>query len=128
MAASTNPAVISGTLTYPPDEGVAAAPVPFGLQVTYISEVESRLIMSGVGSTSVPFGTVGSPGAKMVLLEFEADPLAQPIQLRFNGGTDPIELAPGGFFAYGNPVPAAGITAISITRTGDAVVRVRLFG
>lgn len=128
MPASTNPAVITGTLTSPPDEGVSPVPVQFGLQISYVSEVESRLIMTGAGTTTVPFGTVGAPGLKMLLIEYEADPLALPIQLKFNGGTDPLELAPGGFLAYGNPVPTTGITALTITRTGDAVVRVRLFG
>lgn len=128
MAASTNPAAIAGTLTSPPDDGVAAVPVQFGLQVAYVSEVESRLIMTGAGTTVVPFGTVAAPGAKIILVEYEPDVAALPISLKFNGGSEVIELKPGGFLAYGNPDPTAGITALSLTRTGDAVVRVRLFG
>lgn len=128
MSASTNPAVISGTLTSPPDEGVNPTPVQFGLSISYVSEVESRLIMTGSGSQAVPFGTVGAPGAKLILLEYEPDPVAAPILVKFNGGVETIELAPGGFIAYGNPTPGSGITSLTLVRTTDAVVRVRLFG
>src|SRR6185503_14239807 len=110
----------------PPDDGVAAVPIPFGLQVAYVSEAESRLIMTGSGTQAVPFGTVAS--AKLLLLEYEQDAAGLPILVKFNGSADSIELKPGGFLAYGSPDPTSGITSISLVRTGDAVVRVRLFG
>jgi hypothetical protein len=128
MAASTNPVILQGTVSFPPDEGQTPVPVTFGLSTTYTSDVEARLIMVGAGTTAVPFGTVGSPGAKVMLLEFEADPAAQPVQVKFNGGSETLELSPGGFLAYGSPNPGVGISSLSITRLGDAIVRVRLFG
>lgn len=126
--ATTNPLVLQGTLTFPPDEGQAAVPVQFGLQATYQSVLDTRLVMTGAGVQSVPFGSIGSPGAKAALIEFEATVGATPVEVRFNGSADGIELSPGGFLAYGSPNPGAGITALVIERTGDAVVRVRLFG
>ena len=127
--ASTNPLAVQGTFTFPPDEGQAAVAVLFAGQVTYQSVLDTRLVMSGSGSQSVPFGsTAGSVGVKAALVEYENQPGAAPVQLRVNAGSDNLELSPGGIWAYLNPSPAAGLTALTIVRTGDCVVQVRLFG
>ena len=126
--ASTNPIVVQGTVSFPPDEGQSAVPVSFGYSGQYSSVVDSKLSMTGAGTQVVPFGTIGSPGAKAVLLEYEAAQGAAPVQLKFNGSADSIELAPGGTFLLASPAPATGITALSIVRTSDATIRVRLFG
>lgn len=128
MTASSNPFKVSGTLSFPPDEGQQAVPVVFGLTGQYKSVLDTRLALVGSGTTVVPFGSVGAPGAKLALVEYEAEQGASPIQLKFNGGSDPLELSAGGFFSYGSPNPVTGITSMSIVRTGDATVRVRLFG
>jgi hypothetical protein len=126
--ADAQPFTLQGTLVIAPDEGQAQVPLPFSLSNQYQSIAEARLVMSGTGDQEVPFGSVGSPGAKAVVIEYEDDPDADPIQLTFNGGDEEIELSPGGFFVYASPNPATGITAISIARTSDAVVRVRVLG
>lgn len=126
--ASTNSLVIQGTLTFPPDEGQAAVPIQFGLSTNYQSVLDTRLVDTGSGSRVVPFGSVGSPGAKAALIEFDATEGAAVVKLRFNGGTDEFELSPGGFLVWGSPNPAVGITSITIVRTTDVVIRVRLFG
>jgi len=128
MAVSTNPLVVQGTVQFPPDEGQQPVPVAFGYTGQYTQVIDARLSMVGAGSTSVPFGSIGAPGVKTVLLEYEADPAAAPITVKFNGSTDGIELQPGGILLYTNPLPSTGITSISLVRTSDAVVRARLFG
>ena len=126
--ASTNQLVIQGSAQFPPDEGQPAAAAPFGFTGTYSSIADSKLVMTGAGSQAVPFGTVGGTGAKAMIVEYEAAQGAAAVQLRVNGGTDNIELTPGGFIVYASPNPAVGITALTIVRTTDATVRVRLFG
>lgn len=128
MAASTNPLVIQGTVLFPPDEGQQPVPVAFGFTGQYTQIVDSRLALTGAGTTSVPFGGIGAPGIKAVLLEYEEDAVAAAVTVKFNGSTDGIELKPGGLILYTNPVPSTGITSISLVRTSDAVIRVRLFG
>ncbi len=126
--ASTNPLVIQGTASFPPDEGQTPVPVQFGYSGQYASVVDSKLNMVGSGTQVVPFGTIASPGAKAVLIEFELAQGAAPIQLKFNGSADSIELSPGGTFLLTSPAPATGITVLSIVHTADATVRVRIFG
>ncbi len=124
---TTNQLVIQGSAMFPLDEGQPAASAPFAFTGTYTSVSDSKLVMTGSGTQVVPFGTVGAPGAKAMLVEFEAAVGAAVIQLRINGGTENLELAPGGFIVYASPSPAVGVTGLTIVRTTDATVRVRLF-
>lgn len=126
MAASTNPFQVQGTVTYPPDEGQQAVSIAFGLSGTFTSVADTRLVMTGAGNLTVPFGSVAS--AKLLLLEYEAAQGAAPVNLRINGGTDDLEISPGGMLLLSSPSPQAGLTELQIVRTTDAVVRVRLFG
>jgi len=126
MGASTNPFVLQGTLSYPPDVNQQPVAIPFGGSGNYTALLDVRLVMTGPGTEVVPFGTVA--GVKVMLIEYEMTTGAAPVQINVNGGTDDIELSPGGSWAYTSPTPVAGITAISIVRTADAVVRVRLLG
>lgn len=128
MSASSNPLVVQGTVQFPPDEGQQPVPVQFGFSCQYTQCVDSRLSLIGAGTTAVPFGSIAAPGAKAVLIEYEADSAAASITVKFNGSADGIELKPGGMILYTNPAPATSLTEISLVRTTDGVVRVRLFG
>lgn len=128
MSASTNPIVVQGTVQFPPDEGQQPVPVQFGFSGQYTQVVDSRLSLIGAGTTAVPFGSIAAPGIKVAILEYEADPTAAAITVKFNGSADGIELKPGGLILYTNPSPVTGITDISLVRTTDGVIRVRLFG
>ena len=128
MSASTNPLVVQGTVSFPPDEGQQPVPVSFGFSGTYTQVLDTRLALVGAGTTSVPFGGIGSPGVKVALIEYDVDVAGAAVTLKFNGSADGIELTPGGIFLYTNPTPGVSITAISLIRTTDAVIRVRLFG
>jgi len=126
MAASTNPFSVLGTLTFPPDEGQQQVSLAFGLSNQFTSVLDMRLALTGAGTTVVPFGSVAT--AKLLLVEFEAASGAAPINLLINGGTDEIELSPGGLLLLASPTPQSGVAGLSIVRTTDAVVRVRLLG
>lgn len=116
---------LSGTLDYPPDDGEPIVGRPFSQSGNFDSKSEADLVLTGAGTQSVGLGTV--PAVKALLIE--VDPTAQaPVNVRVNSGTDDIEIAPGGFWAYSNPVPSAGITALDIVHTMDARVLVRLLG
>lgn len=128
MAASTNPFSITGALSFPPDEGQSPVPVQLNLSGVFTQVADQRLVMVGSGTQAVSFGTIATPGVKAMLIEYDAAGGSAAVNVRFNGGTDDIELKPGGFILYGNPAPANGITSISLAHTADAVVRVRLLG
>ena len=127
MAAAPIPFTLAGELSYPPDDGQPAAPQPFSVQQTFEHEVKLKLELTGSDTKVVGFGSLAAPGAKAILIEVDKESLA-PVNLRFNGGSDDLEVSPGGFHAQGNPAPSAGITALSIVHTQDATVRVRILG
>jgi hypothetical protein len=126
MAVSTNPFVVQGTLVYPPDEGQQQVSLPFGLSGAFTSVLDTRLVLAGAGTTLVPFGSVVN--AKLLLVEVELAQAAAPVNLHVNGGTDDLELSPGGLLLMASPSPTDGWARLEIVRTTDAVVRVRLLG
>jgi len=119
---------LTGQLQSPPDEGAPPAAIAFGLTGQAQSEEGGRLTLTGSGTKTIAFGTVGSPGAKAVLIEHLPSTAGDPITVRFNGGTDELEISPGGFFVLGNPAPVDGITALAIAYISDCQVRVKLLG
>lgn len=116
----------TGTLLVPPDEDAAPAQVSFGTTGTFKSENTARLALTGSGSTSVSFGTAGSPGVKGFLIEVLQDAVAAPVLLKFDGSADGLEVSPGGFLAFGSPAPVAGVVSLIITHTTDVTVRFRV--
>lgn len=114
----------SGQLNYPPDSGQPAADRAFSISGNFDAKSVVELELTGAGTQVVDFGSIAAPGAAVVLVKHDADASGSPIQLRFNGGSDDIELAPGGFLAYSSPVPATGITALSVIHTAVAHVRI----
>ncbi len=128
MPSATVPFSITGQLSAPVDEGQPAIPRAFGISSNFNSESTERLILTGSGTKVVAFGSLGSPGAKGVLIEYIPAAGSLPVLITFNGGTDTLELSPGGFLAYGSPAPAVGITSLSIAFTADCALRVWLAG
>ncbi len=127
---ATTPFTLSGNLSYPPDTGEPNANRPFSGSGSFSSNVENVLQLVGAGTYVVGMGTVPAAGAKGLLVEVDPATTAVPIQVQYNTGTaaGAVEVSPGGFFAYFNPNPVAGITAISIVYTADVGVRVRVLG
>jgi hypothetical protein len=121
----STPFSMSGVFTYPPDDGQPVATRDFSQSGQFNSKSEEDLVLVGAGTISVGFGTVAM--AKAVLIEVAATASA-PIEVKLNGGTDVLEISPGGFWAYSSPAPSVGITALDIDYTADAKVKVRILG
>ncbi len=125
---SQTPFHVAGELRMPFDTGQPDAPIPFTGSGAFQSRQHSLLNLSGAGSTDVPFGSVGVPGAKAILVEMDPDAAGTPITLAVNGGAGALELSPGGFLVYHNPAPQGGITSLTITHATSAIVRVWVLG
>lgn len=124
----TSPMAFTGALQLAGDPSLPQEPIPFNFSGQYASLAEFVLNLAS-GTTEVPFGSIASPGAKGVLIRYDAQPSpATAILATINAGDEPIELAPGGFIAYFSPAPSAGITSLSIAATQPCVVRIWLFG
>lgn len=115
-----------GQLLLPPHASLSQAPIPVVGSSAYDSKSDDEFSLTGSGSQVCNFGTVGSPGAKGVFILYDAQQGAAPLLITINGGNQPVELSPGGFFAYMSPNPAAGITAMTIAYTATCKVRVIL--
>lgn len=120
----STPVTFEGTATV----GTTVLP-QFLTQITSDSEADFVFKFgTGAASQSVDFGTIGSAGAKGVLIAYDILQSAAPLQLTFNGGSEPIELAQGGFLIYISPNPVDGVTSLSIAHTTVGTVRVWLLG
>ena len=111
----------SGTLSYPPDAGQPSADRDFSQSGSFNSKIEAELDLTGAGTQVVDFGSATKP--KAILVEVRADSAA-PVNLRWSGGAEDMEVAPGGFVAISSPSPSTGITALSIVHTDAAKVDV----
>jgi len=123
------PFTVSGSLQIPPDSGQPVAPIPFSLSNQYEAKTRMELNLVGVGTHSVCFGTIAAPGAKLILVEVDADPAAAPIYVQNNGGVaGQIEIAAGGFMIIGNPAPVAGTSSMQIVHSTNNKVHVTILG
>lgn len=128
---TTTPFTLAGSLKYPPNGGEAVADRPFSVQSSFTSKAEYAYKFSGSGTKSVNFGTIDTTGVKALLIEVEPDssPSAMPIMVTVNGGTEPIEISPGGFMCMASPNPtSSGVLALDIAWTTAASVKIWLLG
>jgi hypothetical protein len=119
------PFSLSGLLVYPPDDGQPNASRDLSGSGSFSSKVEAELNLVAPGTTVVGMGTIAN--ARVVLVEvgvLASNPA--PINVRLNGGTDDIEISPGGSWLYYNPTPTNGISAISVTNTDSKRVKVTI--
>ncbi len=122
------PLTIDGALNLPGAPGLPVDALPFGLSASYNSKAEYEFNLVGAGSQTVNFGTIPVVGAKALLVVYEVKASAPPVLVTLNGGVTPIEIAQGGFFVLGSPVPVAGLTSMTIAYTGAGRIRVWLLG
>lgn len=116
---------LAGSLDFPPDDGEPSAKRPYSQSGSFTAKSEQDLVLTGAGTQAVGFGTITNVLAALIEV---ASTSAAPVNVRINGGTDDIEIAPGGFLAYSNPVPGTGISSMEVVHTMDARVQVRLLG
>jgi len=127
--AVTTPTQVECLLKLPGDTGLALDSIPFSFSSTYTQKSEFDSQLTGSGTFAVPFGTVVSPGAKVVAIKVDAGATA-PVNARFNGGgaSGQVEIAAGGFIILTAPSPTAGITSIDIVYTADVRLRGWILG
>jgi hypothetical protein len=126
-----SPITFSGTLAYPVDDGQPNCEVVVALSALFEHQATYKFEFTVAGSKSVDFGTLAVSGAKVILVEVLPDtsPAAQPVTLTINGGTDAMQLSPGGAWVYINPNPSSGgVLSMDLAHTSAATVRVRIFG
>lgn len=124
---TSQPVAFSGSLQLAADQSLPQAPIPFNASGQYTKQTALLLDIAGAGTTVVPFGTITAPGAKGVFVRYDAQPSpAAAVTVAINAGTQPVELSPGGFLAYFNPTPAAGITSMSVVATAACQLRIWL--
>lgn len=125
MPASPRPVAFVGAFQLAADKSLPLEPIPFNYSGTYVALVADLMNVSGAGTLTVPFGNVGAPGAKGLLIKYDTQPApAAAAMLRLNGGATDIELTPGSLFVYFNAAPVAGITAATIAYTQACQVQV----
>lgn len=125
---AAKPYTLSAAVTLPPDDGQPIATRDLIASGTFTHKVELELILDAAGTEVVPFGTIPSTGAKLVMVEYPVTlPADAVINLLVNGGVVGIPISPGGGAILSSPIPAgAGITALSIVHTTTGTVKVTL--
>ena len=129
MAATPQPFSFTGNLQLAADQSLPQDPIPFNVSSQFTSLQESVLNLTTPGTQAIPFGTVGAPGAKGLLIRYDAPQAgAQPVLVTLNSGSAPTEISPGGMLLIFNPNPASGIISASIVFTAACVLRVWVLG
>lgn len=126
----STPFSFSGTLSFPPDANVPPELVGIAFSANYDEFLWTKMDLTGSGTKTVPFGDLGAPGAKCVVVKVDASATASAINLRWNGGgaSGQQEISPGGFLVLGSGTPGTGLTALDIVYTSNVTVRVLLLG
>jgi hypothetical protein len=126
---TAQPVAFAGTFQVAADQSLPQDGIPFNFSGTYLALVADLMNVPGAGAIAVPFGSVGAPGAKGLLIRYDAQAApAAAVLLRLNGGVTDIELTPGSLFIYFNAAPAAGLTAALLTFTAACQIRVWVLG
>ena len=124
----SSPFSFAGSFQLPADVGLEPDAIAISTAGIFDSEAKQVLRLVGSGTAIVPLGTTPVAGLKGLLIKVDANPTGAPILVTLNGGTQPTEIAPGGFLAMGSPSPVAGITSVSISYTSTNKVRIWAIG
>lgn len=117
----------TSTLNLPGTPGLPLDPIPILASLEYSKKAEFELEFTGSGTVTIPFGSIGATGAKLIVVMQESTTGAAAISLRRNASaTGGSEISPGGFVIECNPTPAAGTSALEFTHTASGRVRVWL--
>lgn len=124
----STPYSISGAFSYPADASLPADPIALAASGSFDHEASAVLKLTGAGTKVVDMGTLPVAGAKALLVKVDPGSGVLPVLLTLNSGTEPLEVAAGGFILLSNPTPSAGITSVSIAYSGACTVRVWVLG
>jgi hypothetical protein len=122
------PFSVTAALKLPADVGLPPDPIPVAFSSGFDSASEFVLNLDGDGTQTVPLGTMAPAGAKGLLIKVDANEEGAAVNVLINGSEQGIEIAPGGFFLYGNPAPVSGIAQLDLVHTTSNIVRVWALG
>ena len=114
------PFTVNASLAFSPDGVGPEATQAQSASGTYDEKDDDQFSLTGSGSAAM---TLKGP-AKALQISVDPSATASVINVRINGGTDDIEVAPGGHIQIFNPVPSVGITSLLIVHTTANVVKV----
>lgn len=128
-------ATVTGAVAYPLATGLFPATPPTSaiVGITYTAAVTyPSLTFTGTQTHAIDLATMPAAGLRALFVSFDAVdasnvPVITPVTVNFTPGGSQ-ELTPGGVLVFASPTPAAGITAISIASTANAVLHVAAFG
>jgi hypothetical protein len=125
---AAKPYTLNALVTLPPDDGQPIASLDLTASGSFTHKVELELVMDAAGDEVVPFGSIPSTGAKLVMVEYPVTSSADaPIGITINGGDEPILISAGGGIILSSPTPTgAGIVSMSINHTTTGTVKVTL--
>ncbi len=125
----STPYSVSGAFSYPADASLPADAIALTGAGSFDHEASAVLKLTGTGTKTVDMGTIPSAGAKALLVKVDANSVpGLTVLVAINGGTQPVEIAAGGFLFLSNPVPASGVATVSLTHSGSCTVRVWALG
>jgi hypothetical protein len=112
-----------------------AAPNASAAIVYHGSTGEIRLELTGAVTYPIDLGMMPAAGLRGLRIVYDAldangDAATDNITIRrtINSVSRDEPLSPGGWFAFADPAPTAGTTALTIISTSNAVVRVICIG
>ena len=114
------PFTITASLSFSPDGVLPAAAQAVSIAGAYDAKDDDQYNLAGTGSESI---TLKGP-AKALQISVDANATSAPINVNVNGGSDDLEISPGGHLQISNPVPIGGITTLAIVHTSANVVKV----
>lgn len=121
------PFTVTGNLLLPIDAGQPNSTVVFTQDGAFDAKVDLELNYSGAATETIPLGTAGAVGLKVLVVEVDDVITTAPVYLLFNGGdtAGKLEVSPGGFAVFCNPAPVAGILTLQLNHTTAAKIRLR---
>lgn len=129
MSATPQPVSFAGALSLQADQSLPADPIPYNFTGQYTQLQDSLLNLSGSGTENVPFGSIAGAGAIGLLISYPPGQVgSSAVLVTINGGSEPLEISPGGMIAWFNPTPGAGVTTCSIEYLTSCQLRVRVLG
>lgn len=125
---AAKPYTLNAAVTLPPDDGQPVSVRDLVASGNFTHKVELEMVLDASGDEAVPFGSIPSTGAKLVVVEYPITTSADaPITVTINGANTGIPISRGGGVILSSPDPSgAGITAMTIGHTSTGVVKITL--
>jgi hypothetical protein len=109
----STPFSVSVSISFSRDTSQPETTTAFALSDTFEAKDDDIYDLTGAGVESITL----KGQAKLLFIKVAADAAAAEILVELNGGSDQIEIPPGGSKLIVNPAPSAGVTSLVINHT-----------